>query len=89
MANNLLILGHTTGSSFQIPSINIKLDHENYYIWRTTKFFALETFGLESFVLSPNPADATQPVAPPTTEPNPNYVLWKKRDQFDLLWLKS
>lgn len=93
MANNQLILGLATNSSFQIPSINIKLTHENFCLWRSTIISALETFDLESFVLAPNPPAETRPVAPatvpPTTEPNPDYVLWKKRDRFVLLWLKS
>lgn len=66
MANNQLILGLATNSTFQIHSLDIKLDHENYYLWHSTIFFALETFDLESFVLYPNPPTATRPVVPAT-----------------------
>nr|KAJ0201977.1 hypothetical protein LSAT_V11C600316360 [Lactuca sativa] len=48
MANNSLILG-------LIPSINIKLDHDNYSLWRSNILSALATFDLAEFVLSPIP----------------------------------
>lgn len=31
----------------------------------------------------------TVAVVPPTSTPNPDYVFWKKRDRYVLLWLKS
>lgn len=45
-APNLLALATTTASTlnFQIPSIPIKLDRENYALWRTTIIANLETF---------------------------------------------
>ncbi|KAL4587347.1 hypothetical protein LXL04_000216 [Taraxacum kok-saghyz] len=101
LINNMILLdcassilqktGDLTARS--IPSISIKLEHENYCLWRSTIISALETFELESFVLAPNPPSETRHVAPstvpPTMEPNPDYLLWKKRDRQILLWLKS
>lgn len=102
MSNNTLLLGlATNGSSalnFQIPSINIKLDRTNYSLWRSTVLSALATFDLDEFVLAPNPPAETVPVAtaappagaaPINEAPNPEFELWKKRDAFVLLWLKS
>ncbi|KAL4585655.1 hypothetical protein LXL04_010278 [Taraxacum kok-saghyz] len=91
--NNQHILGLATNSSFQIPPLNIKLDSSNLCLWRTTIISALETFDLESFVLDPQPPSETITVAngsaAPTISPNPAYQLWKKRDRYVLLWLKS
>ncbi|KAL4571540.1 hypothetical protein LXL04_018301 [Taraxacum kok-saghyz] len=93
MANNNNILGFATNSTFQIPSINIKLETSNYSLWRTTIISTLETFDLDSFMFSRTPPDETRAVqpaiTPPTTEPNPSYQQWKKRDRYVLLWLKS
>ncbi|KAL4589565.1 hypothetical protein LXL04_002473 [Taraxacum kok-saghyz] len=94
MANNYQhILGLATNSSFQILSINIKLETSNFCLWRTTIISALETLDLESFILHPNPPPKTititQADAQPTVEANPDYLLWKKRDRYVLLWLKS
>ncbi|KAL4589837.1 hypothetical protein LXL04_002748 [Taraxacum kok-saghyz] len=76
MANNhQLILGLATSSSFQIPSINIKPEHENYSLWRTTIISALETFDLESFVLAPAPPAETRAITPPTTPPTFQIIL--------------
>ncbi|KAL4563316.1 hypothetical protein LXL04_027356 [Taraxacum kok-saghyz] len=92
-ANNQHILGLATGSSFQIPLINIKLETSNFCLWRTTIISALETFELESFILNPQPPPETitteREDAAPTVAPNLEYQLWKKRDRYVLLWLKS
>lgn len=68
-----------------------------HYIWRTTIVSALECFELESFILAPSPPIATIPAPPSDDEttaagascPNPDYITWKKKDRFVLLWLKS
>ncbi|KAL4572532.1 hypothetical protein LXL04_019311 [Taraxacum kok-saghyz] len=71
MATNPLLLGIASNSSlnFQIPSINIKLDRDNYSLWRSTiisalETFELETFELEAFVLAPAPPAETITVSP-------------------------
>ncbi|KAL4589563.1 hypothetical protein LXL04_002471 [Taraxacum kok-saghyz] len=83
--NNQHILGLATNSSFQIPSINIKIETSNFCLWRTIIISALETFDLESFILHPNPSPktitVTQADVEPTIEANPAYLLWKKRDR--------
>ena len=91
--NNQHILGLATNFSFQILSINIKIETSNFCLWRNNIISVLETFDLESFILHPNPPPETititQADAEPTIEANPAYMLWKKRDRYVLLWLKS
>ncbi|KAL4563108.1 hypothetical protein LXL04_027141 [Taraxacum kok-saghyz] len=90
----------STNLNFQIPSISIKLDCTNYSLWRTTIISALECFDLDSFILNPSPPPETIPAPPADGEeqpaavigatiPNPDFVTWKKKDRFVLLWLKS
>ena len=92
---SLLALANTTTSNLnlQLPSINIKLDRDNYSLWRSTIINALETFDLESFILNPSPPLETRILTTSdgitTTETNPEFILWRKRDRFVLLWLKS
>ncbi|KAL4587852.1 hypothetical protein LXL04_000726 [Taraxacum kok-saghyz] len=64
-SSSILNLATTTASAlnFQIPPINIKLDRNNFSLWRTTIISALETFDLEDFVLNPKPPSATIEVA--------------------------
>ncbi|KAL4563173.1 hypothetical protein LXL04_027209 [Taraxacum kok-saghyz] len=70
-APHLLHLATTTASTvnFQIPSIAIKLDRENYSLWRTTIIAALETFDLDDFVLNPKPPSET--IVVPATDGTP------------------
>ncbi|KAL4565709.1 hypothetical protein LXL04_029812 [Taraxacum kok-saghyz] len=53
----------------------------------------LSSTTIEIQSISPSPPDETRPVqpatTPPTTEPNPAYQQWKKKDRYVLLWLKS
>lgn len=83
----------STNLNFQIPSISIKLDRENYSLWRTTIISPLETFDLESFILNPMPPpetiSTTEESGTITTTLNPEFTAWKKRDHFVLLWIKS
>lgn len=93
------LLAHATASSqnLQIPPINIKLDRDNYDLWRSTIVSALETFDLESFILKPNPppetymptVSADNPKTERIPQLNPDFITWKKRDRFVLLWIKS
>ncbi|KAL4559766.1 hypothetical protein LXL04_031911 [Taraxacum kok-saghyz] len=89
--------------NFQISPIIIKLDRNNYSLWRTTVISALECFDLDSFIINPSPPDETIPgavnhsvlavaEAPPVAAarvPNPEFLAWKKKDRFVLLWIKS
>ncbi|KAL4573020.1 hypothetical protein LXL04_019813 [Taraxacum kok-saghyz] len=49
-----------------------------------------ETIEVPAVAAAPaTPTSAAVQAAPATTQPNPEYTLWKKRDRFVLLWLKS
>lgn len=78
-----------------LPNLQIKLNHKNYYIWRSTIISALEAFGLENFIV-PNNAPSLMITSQPNTEqtqstsiPNPEYTTWKKNDILILLWIRS
>ncbi|CAN1318837.1 Retrovirus-related Pol polyprotein from transposon RE1 [Linum perenne] len=95
MADDLLAQAHNSSSSlsFHIPPITVKIDRDNFSLWRSTIIQALETFELETFVLSPAPPQETHFVpsddGTTTSEPNPAYVDWKRKDRYVLMWLKS
>ena len=78
LANN-----NTSNLSLQLPPITIKLDRDNYSLWRSTIISALETFELESFILSPTPPRKTHITTTSDgvsiPEPNPDFLLWKKK----------
>ncbi|CAN1270978.1 Retrovirus-related Pol polyprotein from transposon RE1 [Linum perenne] len=91
-----LLMAATTPSSnptFQAPPITIKLDRDNFSLWRSTVLSTLETFDLESHVLAPNPPSETRIITTTegasTTEVNPAYTDWKRSDRLVLLWLRS
>ncbi|KAL4574201.1 hypothetical protein LXL04_021027 [Taraxacum kok-saghyz] len=93
MAANILLglAANSNPVNFQIPSLSIKLNQNNFSLWRSTIISALETFDLESFVLSSDPPAATISVpsaagtkGPPTIEANPALVSWKKKDRYCL-----
>ncbi|CAN0829352.1 Retrovirus-related Pol polyprotein from transposon RE1 [Linum grandiflorum] len=92
------LLTMATGSasaslSLQIPPISIKLDRDNYSLWRPIALSTLEAFNLESHVLAPQPPSTTRFVTSAAgeavEEPNPSYTTWKQKDRFVLLWLRS
>ncbi|CAN0879761.1 Retrovirus-related Pol polyprotein from transposon RE1 [Linum grandiflorum] len=94
--SHLLTMANGSSSSalnLQIPPITIKLDRDNYNLWRATILSALELFNLESHVLSHQPPSATRFVTTAagdaTEEPNPAFTTWKQKDRFVLLWLRS
>lgn len=101
----LLAASHiaSTNLNFQIPSISIKLNRDNYSLWRTTIIFVIECFDLDSFIIHPVPPPATilLPVAENISDgdngaltndvdliPNPEFATWRKRDRYVLPWLK-
>ncbi|CAN0837920.1 Retrovirus-related Pol polyprotein from transposon RE1 [Linum grandiflorum] len=93
-ATNLLTMATSSSSlALLIPPITVQLDRDNYSLWRSTVVSSLEAFDLESHVLKPTPPAQTRLVATAegeaTSETNPAFTAWKKRDRFVLLWLRS
>ncbi|KAL5149582.1 hypothetical protein HKD37_13G036379 [Glycine soja] len=74
-------LANTTNSNLnlQIPSINIKLERDNYSLWRSTIISALETFELESFILNPAPPMQTH-IINTSDALNPTLILFYGRN---------
>lgn len=68
---HLLNLATTTTSiiNLQIPTIAVKLDRENFIIWRTITIVVRETFELDELSLNPTPPPTTFLV--PTIEGTP------------------
>lgn len=84
---------NSTSTSF--PNLSIKLDDDNYFVWRTTIFAALEAFEIDDFVTSDNAPPLQILPAPTTKHPNPSlisnpaYESWKKKDCIVLIWIKA
>ncbi|KAI4297344.1 hypothetical protein L6164_037238 [Bauhinia variegata] len=87
----------TTFSPSSFPTLSIKLDKDNYFLWRTTILSALKAFDMDRYVNG----DITTPpqyvqVASTNNESleltqtivNPEYTTWKKTNRLVLLWIK-
>ena len=63
---NLLSLAKQSSSSsiIQLPNLSLKLDGNNYYIWKENTLDILKAFSLDSVVLDFNPPPKTIIVAP-------------------------
>lgn len=83
------LLAISDDASPSLPN-TIKLDRDNYCLWKTTIISTLETFDLESFVLSPTPPlDAIPDPDTGNANPDPAFAPWKKKDRFILMWIRS
>ncbi|KAJ0038173.1 hypothetical protein Pint_23362 [Pistacia integerrima] len=86
----------TPASSFVIPNItslvSVKLDGTNYLNWITQFTHVLRSHDLLGIVdgseICPNQylVDST---GKSTSDLNPDYLVWQKKDQFILAWLNS
>ncbi|CAN0843601.1 Retrovirus-related Pol polyprotein from transposon RE1 [Linum grandiflorum] len=92
---NLLTMATSSSSTpLQLPLITIKLDRENFSLWRSTVLSVLQIFDLDPYVMAPKPPAETRLVpdaegGESVSEPNPAYVTWKRSDRLVLLWLRS
>jgi hypothetical protein len=86
----------STAFAFSLPSLNssglVKLDGPNYLSWSTQFLPALRAHDLVSIV------DGTEVCPPeylvdaegkPTSDRNPEFMVWQKKDQFILAWINS
>ena len=95
---------HTTNSAtYTIPQTNpttlnftvpIKLDRQNYLMWKSQVLPSIHGNELEGFINSTKPCPnkfLVVAVDDQTVEVtvNPEYALWKKHDQLLLSWLLS
>lgn len=96
-STNLLLAAlenNNTSYGLQFPTFSFKLDRMNYSIWRANVLDSLDAFEMKHFVLAPNPPPATvttvaTTTAPASTTSNPDYLVWKRRDKFILLWMRT
>lgn len=94
--NLLLTVSNPLGMT-SFPAFPIKQDRENYFLWSNSVQSALEAFELDGFITgatTPPPAEIKSGVDGQSPEkfktcPNPEYLLWKKKDKLVLLWLMS
>ncbi|CAM8968933.1 unnamed protein product [Rhodiola kirilowii] len=78
-------------TNLQFPTLSIRLDRSNYFLWRGTIRSALEAYELESFLNSGNAPPSTLPPKEGSTicDPNPEFLVWNRKDKLILLWLRS
>ncbi|CAN1180953.1 Retrovirus-related Pol polyprotein from transposon RE1 [Linum perenne] len=93
--SHILALAATASpaQTINIPPSTIRLDRDNFALWRTMVISTLEAFELDSHILAPTPPAETRLISGEdgtmTSEPNPEFLTWKRNDRFVLLWLKS
>ncbi|CAN1793703.1 Retrovirus-related Pol polyprotein from transposon RE1 [Linum perenne] len=83
----------TTTQTLHLPPSSIRLDRDNFTLWRTMVISTLEAFELDSHIRADTHPAETRMISNEggtvTSEPNPEFLTWKRRDRFVLLWLKS
>ncbi|CAN1276866.1 Retrovirus-related Pol polyprotein from transposon RE1 [Linum perenne] len=84
---------NTSSPSFNIPTTTIRLSRDNFCLWRSTIISTLEAFNLQSHILAPKPPAETRLIVgedgAASSEPNPEFIDWRRSDRLVLLWLKS
>ncbi|KAL5826508.1 hypothetical protein ACOSQ4_018305 [Xanthoceras sorbifolium] len=78
--------------NFNLP---IKLDRENYPLWRAQVFPAIRAYNLEDYIFESKLAPATYVDAPSSVAGEVNlrlsdeFLAWKKNDQLLVCWMIS
>lgn len=97
-SGNLLSLAKQPTTSFIIrqPNLSLKLDRNNYSLWKENTLDILKVFSLDSFVLGSNshPKTITSSTATESSttqaqtdiSSNPAYEEWQCRDLLILVW---
>ncbi|WMV12772.1 hypothetical protein MTR67_006157 [Solanum verrucosum] len=105
-SGNLLSLAKqpTASSIIQLPNLSLKLDRNNYSLWKENTLDILKAFSLDSFVLGYNSPPKTITVTPTsiitatessTTQAQPEitsnlaYEEWRCNDLLILVWLRQ
>jgi len=94
----------TASSIIQLPNLSLKLDRNNYSLWKENTLDILKAFSLDSFVLGFNSPPKTITVTPtsittatessttqaqPEITSNPTYEEWRRSDLLILVWLRQ
>ncbi|KAH0725636.1 hypothetical protein KY284_001501 [Solanum tuberosum] len=105
-SGNLLSLAKqpTASSIIQLPNLSLKLDRNNYSLWKENTLDILKAFSLDSFVLGSNSPTKTITVTPtsittatessttqaqPEITSNPAYEEWRRSDLLILVCLRQ
>ncbi|KAG5632861.1 hypothetical protein H5410_004578 [Solanum commersonii] len=105
-SGNLLSLAKqpTASSIIQLPNLSLKLDKNNYFLWKENTLDILKDFSLDSFVLGSNSPTKTITVTPtsittatkssttqaqPEITSNPAYEERQHNDLLILVWLRQ
>ncbi|KAK0604285.1 hypothetical protein LWI29_014156 [Acer saccharum] len=81
-------------NTFNHP-LSIKLDHENYLLWKSQMLPVIQGHDLKGYILGTHPCppkDITPKTGDSSTdEPtiNPHYVSWRKQDKLLLSWINA
>lgn len=67
--------------------ITVKLDDTNYSLWRAQFLPCLQGYELDGFFNGEKPCPSA--TLPNTTNPNPDFVSWKKQNRILLGWIFS
>uniref|UniRef100_A0A803QH79 Retrotransposon Copia-like N-terminal domain-containing protein n=1 Tax=Cannabis sativa TaxID=3483 RepID=A0A803QH79_CANSA len=66
--------------------LNLRLDRNNYTIWRSLALAVVRAYDLDGHVLGARP---TPPETLAGNTPNPEYQQWMRFDQFLMHWLMN
>lgn len=83
-----LKISQSSSNSFNLVA-PIKLDKNNYLLWRSTVLSVIKGNHLEGFINGKNPCPPKTITASNGSEPNPKYEEWMITDQLLLRWLYS
>ncbi|KAL5755822.1 hypothetical protein ACOSQ2_020568 [Xanthoceras sorbifolium] len=96
--NNSSVINQVQASSFPNHlnfNLPLKLDHDNYVIWKSQVLPAIRAYDLEEFILgeSRSPQKFIETVNEETGDcvrsVNSEFLQWKKTDQLLVCWLRS
>ncbi|KAL5827956.1 hypothetical protein ACOSQ3_019798 [Xanthoceras sorbifolium] len=96
--NNSSVINQVQASSFPNHlnfNLPLKLDHDNYVIWKSQVLPAIRAYDLEEFILgeSRSPQKFIETVNEETGDyvrsVNSKFLQWKKTDQLLVCWLRS
>ena len=89
----------TASSIIQLPNLSLKLDRNNYSLWKENTLDILKVFSLDSFVIGSNshPKTITSSTATESSttqaqtdiSSNPAYEEWQCRDLLILVWIRQ
>ncbi|KAL5727946.1 hypothetical protein ACHQM5_001083 [Ranunculus cassubicifolius] len=91
-----MVESSSSNSQIVMPTISgfktVKLDHSNYLLWLTQIVLILKSKNLMGYVDGTKPIPAASKAdkdGKPTTDDNPDHLLWVQQDQLILSWINN